>query len=158
MSVKITLSLLLLLKIILTNQSTYYIFLSSFSKIFWFFVERLESKKSQERRSLTDSAVAGGLLWVSGLPDPSRLRCNFCERDMKNEHSLNVHISRYHNQDSVPTQTLCPVCSKTYSNQYSLRTHMHLQASQKLQFPSYYSYFLMFIDALILTSKFLCSA
>jgi len=100
----------------------------------------------------------GGLLWVSGLPDPSRLRCNFCERDMKNEHSLNVHISRYHNQDSVPTQTLCPVCSKTYSNQYSLRTHMHLQASQKLQFSSYYSYFLMFIDALILTSKFLCSA
>ena len=47
---------------------------------------------------------------------------------MKNEHSLNVHISRYHNQDSVPAQTVCPVCSKTYSNQYSLRTHMHLQA------------------------------
>ena len=47
---------------------------------------------------------------------------------MKNEHSLNVHISRYHNQAHQPTQAVCPVCNKTYSNQYSLRTHMHLQA------------------------------
>ena len=57
-----------------------------------------------------------------------RLRCEHCNREMKNEHSLNVHISRYHNQAHQPTQAVCPVCNKTYSNQYSLRTHMHLQA------------------------------
>ena len=49
---------------------------------------------------------------------------------MKNEHSLSVHISRYHNDKCAPTQALCPVCRKVYSNQYSLRTHMHLQAAQ----------------------------
>ena len=47
---------------------------------------------------------------------------------MKNEHSLNVHVSRYHNAGSVPSAVPCPVCRKTYSNQYSLRTHMHIQA------------------------------
>ena len=71
------------------------------------------------------SAVAG-LWWGS-----ARLRCTFCGRDMKNEHSLNVHVSRYHKTSSANSATNCPVCRKTYSNQYSLRTHMHLQA-QKL--------------------------
>jgi hypothetical protein len=73
-------------------------------------------------RPTLKSAVAG--LWW-GSP---RLRCPYCDRDMKNEHSLNVHVSRYHNQSSMPSAALCPVCRKTYSNQYSLRTHMHLQA------------------------------
>jgi len=68
------------------------------------------------------SAVAG--LWWGSY----RLRCGFCDRDMKNEHSLNVHVSRYHNAGSVPSAVPCPVCRKTYSNQYSLRTHMHIQA------------------------------
>ena len=67
-------------------------------------------------------------LSVAGLLWDDRLSCQHCHREMKNEHSLNVHISRYHNQDCVPAQTVCPVCSKIYSNQYSLRTHMHLQA------------------------------
>ena len=69
------------------------------------------------------SAVAG-LWWGNSY----RLRCSFCDRDMKNEHSLNVHVSRYHNAGSVPSAVPCPVCRKTYSNQYSLRTHMHIQA------------------------------
>ena len=92
-------------------------------------------------------SIAGAKLWVSGaslgifdqtlgplgqtsLDMFDRLRCEHCHREMKNEHSLNVHISRYHNQDCAPVQTICPVCNKTYSNQYSLRTHMHLQAAQ----------------------------
>ena len=96
-------------------------------------------------------SVAGAKLWVSGaslglfdqtlgslgqasLDILDRLRCEHCHREMKNEHSLNVHISRYHNQDCAPVQTICPVCSKTYSNQYSLRTHMHLQAAHHNNF------------------------
>ena len=78
-------------------------------------------------RSL-NSVVAGASLWVSGPGE--RLRCPECGREMKNEHSLSVHISRYHNDKCAPTQALCPVCRKVYSNQYSLRTHMHLQAAQ----------------------------
>ena len=78
-------------------------------------------------RSL-NSVVAGASLWVSGQGE--RLRCPECGREMKNEHSLSVHISRYHNDKCAPTQALCPVCHKVYSNQYSLRTHMHLQAAQ----------------------------
>ena len=72
-------------------------------------------------RHLTVALSVAGLLW------DDRLSCQHCHREMKNEHSLNVHISRYHNQACVPVQAVCPVCSKTYSNQYSLRTHMHLQ-------------------------------
>ena len=68
-------------------------------------------------------------LYVAGLLWDDRLSCQHCHREMKNEHSLNVHISRYHNLACVPAQAVCPVCSKTYSNQYSLRTHMHLQAA-----------------------------
>ena len=68
-------------------------------------------------------------LYVAGLLWDDRLSCQHCHREMKNEHSLNVHISRYHNQACVPAQAVCPVCNKTYSNQYSLRTHMHLQAA-----------------------------
>ena len=78
-------------------------------------------------RSL-NSVVAGASLWVSG--PGGRLRCPECGREMKNEHSLSVHISRYHNDKCAPTKALCPVCRKVYSNQYSLRTHMHLQAAQ----------------------------
>jgi len=81
----------------------------------------------------------GGGLSVSQNPDSKglwwgsyRLRCGFCDRDMKNEHSLNVHVSRYHNAGSVPSAVPCPVCRKTYSNQYSLRTHMHIQHKDQL--------------------------
>ena len=147
-----------------------YFITTNWAYIFYFDVGCLVAKSEFKARdvsevirwitALTDSAVAGGLLWVSGLPDPSRLRCNFCERDMKNEHSLNVHISRYHNQDSVPTQTICPVCSKTYSNQYSLRTHMHLQAHKNFNFVRSFeiTFFKWLIHTLILTSKFLSPA
>ena len=74
--------------------------------------------------------VAGASLWP-GAGGP-RLRCQECGREMKNDHSLSVHISRYHNDKCAPTQALCPVCCKVYSNQYSLRTHMHLQHKDKL--------------------------
>ena len=79
---------------------------------------------------LTVALSVAGLLW------DDRLSCQHCHREMKNEHSLNVHISRYHNQACVPAQTVCPVCSKTYSNQYSLRTHMHLQAPADSTLPT----------------------
>ena len=82
---------------------------------------------------LTQLLVVAGAslsLW-QGAGGP-RLRCQECGREMKNEHSLSVHISRYHNDKCAPTQALCPVCRKVYSNQYSLRTHMHLQHKDKL--------------------------
>ena len=33
---------------------------------------------------------------VAGWAGVARLRCPACSREMKNEHSLSVHISRYH--------------------------------------------------------------
>ena len=79
--------------------------------------------------AVTGSDVTVTRLYVAGLLWDDRLSCQHCHREMKNEHSLNVHISRYHNLACVPAQAVCPVCNKTYSNQYSLRTHMHLQAA-----------------------------
>ena len=87
--------------------------------------------------SLKLSVAGAAFSWVSGVQARClgdlqgvhlpRFRCDRCNREMKNEHSLNVHISRYHNEGGAPPQAVCPVCNKVYSNQYSLRTHMHLQ-------------------------------
>ena len=52
---------------------------------------------------------------------------------MKKPHSLNVHISRYHNDNSPSTiEVICPVCERKYGNKYSLRTHMHLNHKDQL--------------------------
>ena len=75
---------------------------------------------------------------------------------MKNEHSLNVHISRYHNQGQAPAQAMCPVCNKIYSNQYSLRTHMHLQATHHMtycQITNYYAKIETFVESIIYLYK-----
>jgi len=69
---------------------------------------------------------------ISPFTEPGRSPCPFCQKDLKNGHSLNVHISRYHNTDSTPTEVSCPVCEKKYGNKYSLRTHMHLQHKEQL--------------------------
>ena len=103
-------------------------------------------------RSL-NSVVAGASLWVSGPGE--RLRCPECGREMKNEHSLSVHISRYHNDKCAPTQALCPVCHKVYSNQYSLRTHMHLQAAQHNTQHTYQSGVSVSVSHCFMTESFL---
>ena len=86
----------------------------------------------------------------------NKLRCEHCNREMKNEHSLNVHISRYHNQGQAPAQAMCPVCNKIYSNQYSLRTHMHLQATHHMtycQITNYYAKIETFVESIIYLYK-----
>ena len=52
---------------------------------------------------------------------------------MKNTHSLNVHISRYHNEsDPASVEVKCPVCERVYGNKYSLRTHMHINHKDQI--------------------------
>ena len=63
----------------------------------------------------------------------ARPTCPYCRKELKNVHSLNVHISRYHstsNESSV--EVICPVCDRKYGNKYSLRTHMHLNHKGQL--------------------------
>ncbi|XP_059088640.1 protein abrupt-like isoform X1 [Tigriopus californicus] len=63
----------------------------------------------------------------------TRPHCPYCNKEMKNAHSLNVHISRYHNESSESSvEVICPVCERKYGNKYSLRTHMHLNHKDQL--------------------------
>ncbi len=63
----------------------------------------------------------------------SRQVCPHCSKELKNTHSLTVHISRYHRESSESSvEVQCPVCKRMYSNKYSLRTHMHLNHKDKL--------------------------
>ena len=67
------------------------------------------------------------------MQQQQRSICPFCNKELKNSHSLTVHISRYHNpKDGGSTEVVCPVCKKTYGNKYSLRTHMHLNHKDQL--------------------------
>jgi uncharacterized C2H2 Zn-finger protein len=59
--------------------------------------------------------------------------CPHCNKELKNIHSLTVHISRYHRESSGSSiEVRCPVCQRMYSNKYSLRTHMHLNHKEQL--------------------------
>ena len=59
--------------------------------------------------------------------------CHFCRKELKNIHSLNVHISRYHSETNESSiEVICPVCERKYGNKYSLRTHMHLNHKDQL--------------------------
>ncbi len=63
----------------------------------------------------------------------SRCVCPYCSKELKNSHSLSVHVSRYHSEGAEGnTEVVCPVCERTYCNKYSLRTHMHLNHKGQL--------------------------
>ena len=48
--------------------------------------------------------------------DPSQRQiCPHCNKELKNVHSLTVHISRYHREGSeAPSEVACPVCQRMY--------------------------------------------
>merc|ERR1712037_511575 len=66
-------------------------------------------------------------------PSMQRVICPHCNKELKNTHSLTVHVSRYHREggESI-SEVACPVCKRMYSNKYSLRTHMHLNHKDQL--------------------------
>lgn len=78
-------------------------------------------------------AAAAAATSSASASSPGRPVCPFCRKELKNVHSLNVHISRYHSEtNDNNVEVICPVCERKYGNKYSLRTHMHLNHKDQL--------------------------
>ena len=53
-------------------------------------------------------------LWMQGDPSQRQI-CPHCNKELKNTHSLTVHISRYHREGSQGiSEVACPVCKRVY--------------------------------------------
>ena len=81
-----------------------------------------------QQQQLPHAAAAASTVDIGQRPV-----CQFCRKELKNVHSLNVHISRYHSETNESSiEVICPVCERKYGNKYSLRTHMHLNHKDQL--------------------------
>merc|ERR1712066_398764 len=87
----------------------------------------------QQQQQLAHLTKKQQQLWQHQQDVSQRQICPHCNKELKNTHSLTVHIGGYHREggESV-VEVACPVCKRMYSNKYSLRTHMHLNHKDQL--------------------------
>ena len=76
---------------------------------------RLTKKLTSQQQLLWQQQLQADPSMQHADPSMQRVICPHCNKELKNTHSLTVHVSRYHREggESI-SEVACPVCKRMY--------------------------------------------